>query len=91
VGSEAEPEEHLPVKDAHVDLLKMIIQRKTTTLEKWASEHKLARTTVFDWKSCRSAGKSLKGKVSDEKNAEIEEIIERAAAELGLTTRTDSD
>ncbi len=77
--------------DMHVDLLGMILKKKTTTLEKWAREHKLGRTTVCDWKSCRSAGKPLKGKVSGKKSAEIQTIIEDEAAELGLTTRTDSD
>jgi hypothetical protein len=80
-----------PVRDAHLDLLEMILDKRATTLEKWASQHKLGRTTVFDWKSGRSAGKSLKGKVSVEKSTQIEETIQADAATLGLTTRTDSD
>lgn len=80
-----------PVRDSHLELLEMILDKKATTWEKWASRHRLGRTTVFDWKSGRSAGKSLKGKVSEEKSAEIEVAIEADAASLGLTTRTDSD
>src|SRR5262249_23941089 len=78
-------------KDAHLDLLEMILKKRPTTLEKWASGHKLGRTTVFDWKSCRSSNKPFKGKVSAEKIAGILKAIEDDAAELGLITRTDSD
>jgi hypothetical protein len=81
----------LPIEDAHVDLLEAILNRGPTTLEKWAKEHKLGRTTVFDWKALRIAGKSLSGKVSTEKSAEIEEAIDRDAKALGLGTRTNSD
>lgn len=81
----------LPVKDAHVDLLEAILNKGPTTLEKWAKEHKLGRTTVFDWKALRSAGKSLTGKVSTEKSAEIEQAIDKEAKALGLRTRTSSD
>jgi hypothetical protein len=80
-----------PVRDRHLDLLAMIVDRKATTLETWASDHRLGRTTLFDWKASRSSGKSFKGRVSAEKSAEIEAAIEADAAELGLTTRTDSD
>ena len=80
------------VKDAHVDLLEAILKKGPTTLEKWAKGHKLGRTTVFDWKALRSAGKSLSGKVSTPKNAEIEQAIDEDAKALGLWTRTlDSD
>jgi hypothetical protein len=81
----------VPMKDAHLARLEMILQKNTTTLEKWASSHKLGRTSVFDWKFGRRVGKSLKGKVSREKSAEIEGAIDADAAQLGLTTRTDSD
>jgi hypothetical protein len=81
----------LPVKDAHVDLLEAILNKEPTTLEKWAMEHKFGRTTVFDWKALRSAGKSLSGKVSAPKNAEIERAIDEDAKTLGLGTRTSSD
>jgi hypothetical protein len=80
-----------PVRDRHLDLLAMIVDRKATTLETWASVHRLGRTTLFDWKASRSSGKSFKGRVSVEKSAYIEAAIEADAAELGLTTRTDSD
>ena len=62
-----------PVKDAHVDLLEAILKKGPTTWEKWAKEHKLGRTTAFDWKALRSEGKPLTGKVSPEKSTEIEE------------------
>lgn len=78
----------LPVSDSHVDLLGAIIIKRPTTLEKWAKEHKLGRTTVFDWKALRSAGKPLSGKVSTEKSDEIEAAIEKDAEALGLITRT---
>jgi len=81
----------LPVKDEHLNLLKMILEKRPTTLEKWAGEHKLGRTTVFDWKAGRGAGKSLKGKVSDAKITAIEKAIEDDAKALGLPTRTRSD
>jgi hypothetical protein len=80
-----------PVRDRLLELLAMIVNRKAITLEAWASDHKLGRTTLFDWKASRSSGKSFKGRVSTEKSAEIEAAIEADAAELGLTTRTDSD
>jgi hypothetical protein len=80
-----------PVRDRHLDLLAMIVDRKAITLEGWANAHGLGRTTLFDWKACRSSGKSFKGRVSAEKSAEIEVAIEADAAELGLTTRTYSD
>jgi hypothetical protein len=81
----------VPAQDAHVALLEMILTKGPTTLEKWASAHRIGRTTVFDWKSLRSAGKSLHGKVSVEKTASIEEAIENDARALGLDTRTNSD
>lgn len=77
--------------DPHLSLLETILEKRFTTLEKWAREHKLGRTTVFEWKSLRSAGEPLKGKVSPEKSAAIEKAIEEDAKTLGLTTRTDSD
>jgi hypothetical protein len=46
---------------------------------------------VFDWKSLRNDGKSLKGKVSPEKCADIEEAVAKDAEALGLRTRTRSD
>jgi hypothetical protein len=91
VGLEANQAAQLPVKDVHLDLLEMILKKNATTLEKWARRHRLARTTVFDWKSCRRSGKSYRGKVSSEKSGEIQKAIENDAAELGLTTRTNSD
>ena len=75
----------------HVDLLLKIVAKKTISIETWARDHKLGRTTVFDWKKARVAGKCLKGKVSDPKIAEIEQAIEKDAQALGLTTRTCSD
>src|ERR1019366_5913885 len=75
----------------HVDLLLKIVAKKTISIETWARDHKLGRTTVFDWKKARVAGKCLKGKVSDPKIAEIEQAIEKDAQALGLTTRTRSD
>ena len=72
-------------------ILETILEKGPTTLEKWAGGHKLGRTTVFDWKAAQVSGKSLKGKVSDSKIAEIQKAIEGDAKALGLTTRTDSD
>jgi hypothetical protein len=80
-----------PMKDEHVALLETILGKGPTTLEKWASKHKFGRTTVFDWKAARVAGKSLKGKVSESKIAAIEGAIEDDAKALGLATRTRSD
>jgi hypothetical protein len=80
-----------PVKDLHLALLEMVLKKRATTVEKWASGHRLGRTTVFDWKACRSVGKSSQGKVSGEKSADIEAAIGADAAELGLMTRTGSD
>jgi hypothetical protein len=75
-----------------VDLLRRIVAKKTITVETWAAEHKFGRTTVYDWKAARLTGKSLKGKVSDPKIAQIERAIEDDGKALGLTTRThDSD
>jgi hypothetical protein len=78
----------------HVALLQTILDKRPTTLEKWARGHKLGRTTVFDWKAARVSGKSLKGKVSDSKLTAIEKAIEDDAKALGLSpgrTRTSSD
>ena len=69
----------------------MILDKMPTTLEKWAKEHRLGRTTVFDWKAARVAGRSLKGKVSDPKITAIENAIADDATGLGLPTRTRSD
>jgi hypothetical protein len=74
-----------------VNLLVAILDKVPTTLEKWAKANNLGRTTVFDWKALRSAGKSLIGKVSTEKSAEIEEAIDRDAQTLGLGTPPNSD
>jgi hypothetical protein len=49
--------------DAHVDLLLGIVNKKSISIETWARDHKLGRTTVFDWKAARAAGKTTKGKV----------------------------
>jgi hypothetical protein len=76
------------VKDPHVELLEKIVERKQITVETWASDHKFGRTSVFDWKARRSAGTSLKGKVSDEKAAAIESAIREDAAALGVSIRT---
>jgi hypothetical protein len=81
----------LPVTDDTLNLLEKILEKRPTTLEKWAGEHKLGRTTVFDWKARRGAGKSFKGKVSDSKIAAIEKAIEDDGKALGLPTRTCSD
>lgn len=87
---EAEPS---PMEDAHVALLKIVLKTGPITLEKWTAWHKLGRTTVFDWKAARLAGKSLKGKVSDLKSAASEQAIAddaRHSDPLGLA-RTSSD
>ena len=68
-----------------------IVAKKNISIETWAKDHKFGRTTVFDWKALRLSGKSLKGKVSDSKSAEIEKAIEDEAKALGLPARTDSD
>ncbi len=77
--------------DRHVRLLEAVLEKRTTTLEKWAAEHRIGRTTLFDWKSLSIAGCPLTGKVSAEKSTEIELAIEDDAKALGLLTRTDSD
>jgi len=82
------------VADAYIDALEAILAKRPTTLEKWATDHRLARTTVFDWKAARLSGKSLAGKISDPKCAEIEKAIEKDAKalglELGLAARTNT-
>jgi hypothetical protein len=84
--------EKAPAKqNEHVALLDIILAKRPTTLAKWASAHKLGRTTVFDWKAAQVSGKPLKGKVSDSKIAAIEKAIDDDAKALGLVTRTDSD
>jgi hypothetical protein len=74
-----------------VDLLLKIVAEKKISIETWARDHKLGRTTVFDWKAGRVAGKSLEGKISGVKIAVIEKAIEDDAKALGLPTRTRSD
>ena len=62
----------------------------------WQVRHLLSfwsngRAVLFCLPCVLGCRKSLKGKVSGKKSAEIQTIIEDEAAELGLTTRTDSD
>ncbi len=85
-------------KTTHVAVLETILEKRSTTLAKWADHHKVGRTTLFDWKAAQVSSKSLKGKVSDAKIAAIEKAIEHDAKELGLAlglalgpTRTSSD
>jgi hypothetical protein len=81
--------------ETHVSLLDKIVEKEQITIERWAADHRVGRTTVFDWKALRQAGKPLKGKVSSEMSTAIEEAIEKHAKELGLQlgpiTRTSSD
>jgi hypothetical protein len=80
--------------DAVVQMLLKVIEKQYTTIEDWARIHGIARTTLYEWKHLRLAGKTLRGKVSEEMNAEIEKAIESDAKELGLRpgpTRTDTD
>ena len=79
------------VQDPYLDLLDRIVQKRHTTLEKWAKEHKFPRSTVFEWKRLRSAGSPLTGKMSKQKSAEIETGIDEDAKTLGLLTQTDTD
>lgn len=76
---------------AIADLLMRVVDKRIVSIEGWAQSHGFKRTTVFDWKALRLAGQPLKGKVSDNKGAEIERAIKKDAAELGLTTLTDSE
>jgi len=80
-----------PAAQSYVSLLQKILDKRVVSIETWARDHKLGRSTVFDWKAARLAGGSLKGKVSDPKIAEIEGAINADAEALGLSTRTDSD
>jgi hypothetical protein len=91
VGNSAEVADDHGAEDVHVGLLLKIVAKKTISIETWARDHRLGRTTVFDWKKARVAGNCLKGKVSDPKTAEIETAIENDAQALGLTTRIRSD
>jgi len=79
--------EGLPKK---VALLNAIVEKKATSLEKWAAQHRFGRTTIFDWKAALVADRSLKGRVSDQKVAAIEKAIEDDAQALGLGARTRS-
>lgn len=79
------------VKYRSVDLLERIVVTRNITIEGWATQHNFGRSTVFDWKAARLAGHPLKAKVSEPTAAAIERAIETEAAELGLSTRTDSD
>jgi hypothetical protein len=96
---EPSPEMELPnagiagsqAAQSYVTLLQRILDKRVVSIETWARDHKLGRSTVFDWKAARLAGGSLKGKVSDPKIAEIEGAINADAEALGLSTRTDSD
>ena len=72
-------------------LLQKVVDQKNITVETWAKDNDFGRTTVFDWKTCRSSGRPLAGKVSVDKAAEIENAVRRDAEALGLITRTDSD
>jgi len=80
-----------PEGDPHLITLEAILEKFPTTLEKWADRHKFGRTTVFDWRSARSAGRSPAGKVSVEKSTEIEKAIEDDANVLGLELGLHSD
>jgi hypothetical protein len=79
------------LRDAHVEALEAILVKSGIGLETWARDHKLGRTSVFDWKAARLAGRPPQGKVSDSKSSEIEKAIEDDTKALGLTTRTRSD
>jgi hypothetical protein len=74
-----------------VDLLLKVLNRRAISIETWAKDHKLGRTTVFDWKAARIAGTPTKGKVSTSKIDAIEKAIKDDAKALGLSTRTRSD
>jgi hypothetical protein len=60
---------------SHVDLLLSVVAEKGITVETWAKDNKIGRSTVFDWKAARLAGLPLRGRVSPEKCAAIEEAI----------------
>jgi hypothetical protein len=90
-ASSAEPASDGVPGRAIVDLLLCIVDKRNTTIEDWARSHRFGRTTVFDWKARRLAGRPLKGSVSNKKGIEIEGAIKEDAAELGFTTRTASD
>jgi len=80
-----------PIRDAYVELLEAVVAKMQISIETWVGDHKhLARSTVFEWKSLRRAGKSLKGRISTDKSDEIELAIQKDAEKLGLT-RSDSD
>jgi hypothetical protein len=89
--SAAFSDDRLTSCDAHLNLLDRIVDKKAMTFEKWADDHRIGRSTFFDWKALRGACKPLKGKVSRKKSLEIEAAIEKDAEKLGLATRTDSD
>lgn len=80
-----------PAVDVCLDLLQKVLDKKAITIETWARDHNLGRSSVFDWKAGRIAGITPKGKVSPEKSAVIEAAVRKDALELGLTARTDSD
>jgi len=71
-------------KDKFVELLDRILQARCLTQETWARDQRIARTTLCDWKARRLAGKSLKGKVSAGKSAQIESAIREDAERLGF-------
>ena len=79
------------LRDAHVEAWEAILAKSGIGLETWARDHKLGRTSVFDWKAARVTGSTPQGKVSDSKSSEIEKAIEGDAKALGLATRTRSD
>ena len=80
-----------PIKDEYVELLDAILEHRHITLSTWAREQRIGRTSIFDWKSFRTRGDPMKGKVSPEKGEAIEAAIARDATKLGLSARTDSD
>jgi hypothetical protein len=80
-----------PQSDRYIILLSLVLKKQSISFEAWASEHRIGRTTLFDWKARRIAGKPLRGKVSADKATQIERTIEADARKLGLLARTDTD
>ena len=67
-------------------MLDRIRAHQNIGIETWASDHRLNRSQIFDWK--RAGGRPVKGKVSEDYARKIEATIWSEADRLGLK-RTD--
>ena len=89
-GSVARPGDQ-EAQDELLRILDAVLERQNVTIETWARDQHVSRTTLFAWKRWRTQGGSPKGKISAPKIAEIENAIRHSAKTLGLPPQTCSD